>query len=72
MGVYVGAGVDVDAGVGVLLGVEVAKLGRIDGMFEDNVQLSMITINASPRMMRAIRFMLLLILVKQKHVKLIV
>ena len=69
MGVYVGAGVGDEGGVGVMLGVEVALPGIMDGIFEDTAQPNIIMVSASPRMTREIRFMRLLILVKQRHVK---
>ena len=54
------------------LGVAEAAFGRIDGIFEDNVQLTITVINMNPRMIRAVRFMRLLILVKHGRVKHIV
>ena len=72
MGVYVGAGVGDPDNVAVTVGVAVFMPGRMDGIFEDNEHPIMNPINRNPKMIRAIRFMPLLILAKQRHVKHIV
>ena len=55
-----------------MMEMNVGVLGKKDGMADDSVQPNIAASEIKPKVIRAIRFMLLLILVKQRRVKHIV